>query len=204
MKQRFNDRNDVYEYWGNVENMAAIECWKEFMSKRKESKYGGQTWVVMDSLKFVPLVRRAYANELTGTDIDLIEEYAELIFFNYCKLNFNTIMVGHTPHEPYHELIQYSLIPEELSKKRMKRWCHRYCEWVHDGAFSDYGLKPIAELLMPMMLQKNYSLKVQIMADIIGITHCRSDLASFFVEEGKITYAKTQEIYEHEYDSVGY
>lgn len=185
MIQRFDDAQDVMDYWSTLEFEVYQDCWREFRSKPRPKV---QQWEVMSSSKFIKLVRRAYDGELTEKDKVLIDEYTHIIFYNWCKLEFNSIMVGHTEREPAIELAEREI-------KATKTQLNILCDWIEYDAFSDYGLQPIAKLLTPMMLQKNYSLKVQIMADIIGITHMRGDLARFFVEDGRRTHAKI-DVYE--------
>lgn len=142
----------------------------------------------MDSTKFIKLVRNAYDGTLSKIHKGWVDEYVQLIFYNWIKLDFNTKMVGHTEHDPLVILKEFDIIATQTQ-------INIFCDWVSDDAYSDYGLQPIAKLLIPMMLQKNYSLKVQIMADIIGITHMRGDLAAFFVQKGSQTHAQI-EVYE--------
>ena len=185
MRQTFDTYQDVLDYWSTLEYEVYQDSWNEFRSKPRPKV---QQWKVMSSSKFIKLVRRAYDGTLTQKDKVLIDEYTHIIFYNWCKLEFNNVMVGHTPHEPLVEL-------EERDIKATQTQVNIICDWIEDDAFSDYGMQPIAKLLPPMMIQKNYSLKVQIMADIIGITHMRGDLARFFVEDGRRTHAQI-DVYE--------
>lgn len=191
------DQYDVWDYINSIQHQAYWESWLEFKKARRNKK--SQTWETMESLKFVKLVRNAFNGTLSKEDLDVIENYQDRIIYNYHKLEFNTIIVGHTSYSPSGFVQDYDLVAEDASKKSIERAVNACCDWIAYNAFSDYGLKPIAELIYHMVFNQVPSLKVQIMAEIIGVTHCRGDLSLFFIQDGKTTYQKIDQ-YEPEYE----
>lgn len=198
----FKDKDDFYSHWCNFESEVYIECWNEFLDKRGTGK--PQHWTVMNSSEFVRLVRKGYAGTLDDDDRQLIDRYTELIFHNFLQLWFNTVTVGHSEQDPVESFLRYDVLgdPEEWDQAEMKALSEECCDWISHDAFSDYGIEPLRRLMEPMMLQQNYSLKVQVMTEIINITHMRGDLSVFFVENGRKT-AFQIDVYEPELESIG-
>lgn len=170
----FQTKDDVIEYWSERSDVLFRTFWEQFLYRNRRS----QPWQVMDSTKFIRLVRRAYNGMLNKIDIALVHEYTILTFENYMKLWFNTVMVGHTHHCPKEWLESHDI----TSTKRQRDQC---ADWIAWDAFSDFAFGPLEKLIIPLLLQQNPSLKMQILSEIIGITHMRGDLSKFFVENGQ-------------------
>jgi hypothetical protein len=199
--RKYIDKHQVFDYWSELEYSVYRESWEEFSNGRRTKT--GQSWNLIPSGPFIKLVRKAFLGTLNDEDKKLIDEYQEILWYNWCKLDFNTKMVGHSPYDPIDLMEEYNLIPSFWSSRKKKAAERAYSDWVAWDAFSDFGLQPIGELLIPLTLQQNYSIKMQIMAEIIGITHMRGDLSAFFIEGGRYTEQQI-DVYEPSYECAGY
>ena len=171
------EQDEVLEAIYSKEYEVVQDSWNELLSKDI------QEWIVMDDYLYLQLVERAIENNLSLEDKELIDEYSDLVVRNYLKLDFNTTLCGHSSLNPKDYLSNFDI---KIEDKEL--WNSLLVEKIEDDAFSDYGLKPIAKLLNSLLLCENYSLKVQILTEIIGVTHCRGDLSRFFIKTGSKVY----------------
>lgn len=191
-------RAEFNEYWSERQWEVYDEAWREFLTKRTTGE--PQHWTVMDAKKFTGLVRRGYAGTLLPSDYKLVDQYSELVFDNFLKLWFNTVIVGHTPQDPVNSFLRYEVLsdPEDWNEAEARALCEECCDWIAEDAFSDYGIEPLFSFMYPLFRQRTYSLKIQILAELLGVTHMRGDLSQFFVQNGRKTYAQVY-VYEDSY-----
>ena len=130
--------------------------------------------------------------------IELIEN---IIIENVKKIQTNTILMGHTPHNPEHILQDYEMTMNETDE-------HDYGDWAMDdkGAWriSDYALHNLVNGTLELMHAKTPEEKLVKIDFILNVVHMRSDIASWFVEGGSagLDELQTQTILKNNYEPL--
>jgi len=121
-------------------------------------------------------MRMGFVRDVKG--INLIEE---IIIENVKKIHANTMLMGHTQHNPKDILQDYEMTMNETDE-------HDYGDWAIDdkGAWriSDYALGNLINGTLELMHVKSPEEKLQKIDFILNVVHQRSDLASWFIEGG--------------------
>lgn len=176
--------DDFIEYFSRVEQDVLHDSYEEFIKAKKTKK--PQQWNPVDSIIFSDLAHKAFIGNLSEDDIKLIDTIADTFLYNYHKLYINTIICGHTQENP-HYLISEMIGDDCISEKRVSKVANAFCEYIANDAFSDYAFPKLYKFLEPAFLQSNPNLRVQAMVEFINVTHCRGNIAEFFISEAKYT-----------------
>ena len=128
----------------------------------------------------------------------IVDEWINLICHNLVELEYMTAFAGHSQFFPKEEF-------EDVFGEKYKGqddWDDYYdflekigyYDWAQlpDGsdAISDYGIKPIAEILNELSPDSTPEDKLLIINRCLDVIHCRGDLASAFIQGGRSTCSR--------------
>lgn len=126
---------------------------------------------------------------------NIVYNWMRLIVKNAISIEYITQLAGHSQHFPSEDTEDvfgdvevnwndYSEASNYLDDIGFYDWCK-----LPDGsdAWSDFGLKPIFDLLCEYNQNMEPSETLLLINRILDITHCRGDLASAFIEGGSRT-----------------
>lgn len=152
---------------------------QEFIDKRERNQ--PQSWAL---IKF-PRLKKIWEDYMrTGfvRDEKGLEEIVNRMTRNVLKLDVNTLLAGHDTYLPTEELEDYGLTEEDLNTDEFDTFITdpKTGQW----RISDYGLKPLYDLLEKLRKARTAEEKVPIIDQMLNVVHQRSDLASWFVEGG--------------------
>lgn len=119
---------------------------------------------------------KQYARDGFVRNEPLVNKLAERFIHNVLVLQINTEWVGHTELSPEED--------ESYSEFQSEEVREAFYDWTKQ-AFSDFGLKPLWELITKLVDTIKPEEKVVIMDQILNVTHQRGDLASYFIEGGQ-------------------
>lgn len=178
------------------EYIAAVEREKPNADEKRYLK-ARQSW---ELVPFVQLqtVWEAFIDQGKVPDrmVRILEKIEEVITENICKLNFNTEMAGHTPHNPKYEWESYleGQIPEDKMDAYIEYLDEWFGDWIEEPSgqlrISDYGLKPLNEKLSELRKIGIPEKKLKKIDEILNVIHMRSDIAGMFIEGGSAALSK--------------
>lgn len=126
----------------------------------------------------------------------IVDEWIQIICNNLVELVYMTELAGHSQSFPYDDCedvfgdnidwTSYEEASEYLDDIGFYDWCR-----LPDGsdAISDYGIKPITDILQELSPNSTPEEKLIIINRCLDVAHCRGDLASTFIEGGKSSCA---------------
>jgi hypothetical protein len=114
-----------------------------------------------------------------------IDRIADTVLENIHKLHANNILTGHSPYSPeeYAEDITGDKVPEGHFEKNENFFDDGKGGW----RITDYGMDKLERGAADLMMAKTAEDKLQAIDYILSVTHMRSDLSSWFVEDGQKT-----------------
>lgn len=124
---------------------------------------------------------------------NVVDSWIEKIVENLTKISYITNFAGHSEYFPSCDLENYygnedgvdwedyGEASDFLDKIGFYDWCR-----LHDGsdAWSDYGIKPIDNILREYRPDMESWQKLMLINRILNVSHMRGDLASAFIEGG--------------------
>ena len=151
---------------------------------------------------------------------DVIDDWIRIIVRNTCKLSSNTELAGHSSAFPGDDV-------EAVFGEEFEEWCSNngmepdysysscsefldsigFYDWLKlpDGsdAWSDYGLKPISDILSEYNSSMSAGEKLILVNRCMDVYHHRGDLASAFINGGikSLTKATNNELFEQTHKS---
>lgn len=146
---------------------------------------------------------------------NILDEWLRIILTNTIRLDSNTELVGHSQWFPVDDF-------KDVYDEEYEQWCQNkgvdvdyeydtvsefleeigFYDWLKlpDGsdAWSDYGIKPIVNILSEYRRNMSAGEKLILINRCLDVYHCRSDLASAFIEGGKnsLTKVSNNELFE--------
>ena len=170
------DENTMYDYYDEHDNHMMNQV-REFNKSKPGDR---QPWrlVPLHRVKkiWADYMRMGFVRDIRG--LQLIED---IIIENVRKIHANTIMMGHSQHDPEDILSDNEMVMNETDE-------HDYGDWATDdrGAWriSDYALSNLVNGTLELMHVKTPEEKLQKIDFILNVVHQRSDIATWFVQGG--------------------
>ena len=122
-----------------------------------------------------------------------ISVFENILKRNIVQLDLNTQLMGHSSIDLYLEFEdeRFGLTPEEITKVKDVFENQDFAEDENgQPILSDYGLKPLQDLLLKLVMAKSAEDKLVLIDQMLNVCHQRSDLSSLFVEGGTQTLNK--------------
>lgn len=118
-------------------------------------------------------------------DVKGLEMIKDIVIENVRKIHANTILMGHTSHDPNQILDDYGGVSMNETDE------HDYGDWAIDDKgswrISDYALSNLVNGTLELMHVKTPEEKLAKIDWILNLVHMRSDIAGWFVEGGSQT-----------------
>lgn len=177
------------------ENIWEGDILEEFLDDKRNGIPHKQ-WNLIPAAQYQNLLRRymQYGDNARIPD-SLMDEWIQLIAHNLVTLEYMTSFAGHSQYFPkdafedvfgenYGGKYDYEDLSEFLENIGYYDWAQ-----LPDGsdAISDYGLRPIADILKELRPDSTPEDKLLIINRCLDVIHCRGDLASTFIQGGRST-----------------
>lgn len=184
----FMPRRDDYEVVSMV-----IERTDQAIDKIVQDLQTGvkkQSWSTVPAARFKK-IWMDYGKKGILRDEKGLDAIADKIVTNYAKLQANTLLAGHTGHDPisYIEDITNQKVPESLLEEPLTDYItdETTDPKYHPLRISDYGLDRMSPWIHKLLRADTAEEKLFAIDRILNIAHQRSDLAAWFVEGGTKT-----------------
>ena len=179
-----------------IEEYSEEDLLFEFLED-KEHGITRKQWDLIPAEQYKNLLNRYMAApnpESARIPKNIVDNWIKLIMKNLISIDYITAFAGHEQYFPIDALENvfgndvdwnnYSESSDYLDNIGFYDWCK-----FPDGsdAWSDYGIKPIYDLLKQYDYNMESSDMLLLINRILDITHCRGDLASAFIEGGSKT-----------------
>lgn len=180
------NREDAIYYLIDLEDTTLCNILQEWR-ENKGKKNVTQSWKLISKDM---LIKEWDYNSKTGlTHDNVIEKIQTICIDNYLKLYVNTILFGHSSTVPFG--YAESWLDENETRESFDEWMEDFedfaCDKNGNWRISDYGLDKIGNLILSLLEEEDNNKKLFWIDQILSVTHQRSDLASWFVEEGSKT-----------------
>lgn len=154
-----------------------IEMTRIFKSK----KYKTQPWKTVP-FHLVERIWKQYATLNMIRDEKQLDNIGRQIVFNIIDLHINTVMIGHTQHDPNDRLENENM---EMSEDELDE----YSGWIVDPKFhqwriSDYQLDRLIDSAIKIISANTAEEKLVAIDTVFSLAHQRSDLSSLFITGG--------------------
>ena len=126
-----------------------------------------------------------YAKTGMVTDESGMEEIATIVAENVHKIAVNTLLCGHTQHDP--EEWAADVLDEEVPERYFELLPSFFDDENGDSRISDFAMEPLDNLAIQLYEPHTAEEKLQIVDRILNIVHRRSDLSGWFVQGGRAT-----------------
>ena len=178
--------DDAYQIL--YEKCDEIQCQvvQEFLSGRYKS---GQPWKVVPASKLERIWKGFTATGFVRDEKGLLDIQDRMIE-NFCRIEVNNLVSGHTPMRMESVLEDY--FEEDEGSAKAAELQDAFCDWLvdlPDGGWriSDYGTPKMFEPFALAIDAKSAEDRLVYLDMILNIVHQRSDLAAWFVEGGSYT-----------------
>lgn len=194
LNEQYEDFYDspMYEAYENVWPSAILE---EFLND-KENGIPHKKWNLIPAEQYKNLLMRYMQyGENARIPERLVDSWINLICNNLVTLEYMTELAGHSSSFPFDDvadvfgdkvegLKDYDDYSDFLESIGYYNWAQ-----LPDGsdAISDYGIKPIADILNELSPTSTPEEKLVIINRCLDVIHCRGDLASTFIQGGRAT-----------------
>jgi hypothetical protein len=180
------DRESAIYYLAELEDDLLQEILHEWRIN-KGKKNVTQSWSLIPSKM---LIKEWDYNSKTGLTHDkIIEKIQDICIKNYVKIYINTVLFGHTSISPFGYAECW--LDEEETEESFEEWLEDFewfaCDKWGDWRISDYGLDKIGSFVISLLEEEDSNKKLFWIDQILSVAHQRSDLSSWFVEEGSKT-----------------
>ena len=196
--------NEEYDNWYDspigkaYENIWEGQVLEEFLDDKRNGIKEKQ-WDLIPAAQYQNLLRRYMEmGENARIPERIVDEWIQLIANNLVTLEYMTAFAGHAsyfPEEAFEDVfgeefkgkINYDNVSVFLENIGYYDWAQ-----LPDGsdAISDYGIKPIADILSELSPASTPEDKLIIINRCLDVIHCRGDLASAFIQGGRSTCSR--------------
>lgn len=168
-------------YWSADAEQEAIE---DVVRAFRSDPKGRQHWTVVPFAK-VQRIWQQYADKGYVRDERGMREIADTIMHNVFKLNANTVIMGHTPHNVNRDYLDDSTT-DPLTEEELDDLFPDWCIDPVSGHWriSDYQMDRLMNDAMDLYKAKTAEERLQIVDRIFNRAHQRGDLSSWFIEGG--------------------
>lgn len=129
-----------------------------------------------------------YGKRGTIYDEDEMDKIADQMVNLVVRLHITNMLGGHSQVDPREEL---DAAGYELTDKQWELFLTEYLTNAHgDDLVSDYGLRPLENLALKLLLAKTAEEKLLLVDRMLNVVHQRSDLALLFIDGGTATLNK--------------
>ncbi len=184
----------LYELMDDIKRDQMSAFHRDMMNEKPDDSEGRplkarQEWNVVD----FSMLKRQWEEYMKWGQVlpryeKTIEAIERTITENILKVTVNTELAGHDTTVPKDEWMEFFDGMEQEEKERMAEYMDQYFgDWILENGqwrISDYGLKPLHQLLARLRKEFDPSKKLPILDKILNVVHQRSDIASWFVEGG--------------------
>ena len=196
--------NEEYDNWYDspigkaYENIWEGQVLEEFLDDKRNGIKEKQ-WDLIPAAQYQNLLRRYMEmGENARIPDRIVDEWIQLIANNLVTLEYMTAFAGHAsyfPEDAFEDVfgeqfkgkIDYDNVSVFLENIGYYDWAQ-----LPDGsdAISDYGIKPIADILSELSPDSTPEDKLIIINRCLDVIHCRGDLASAFIQGGRSTCSR--------------
>ena len=186
LKKSYDDYEDVFDAHFDDEMTVAMDILDEYKRHKDDPNYR-MRWDLVPAARLIKIwndyMKTGFVRDEKG-----INMIAGIVLTNIAKLNVNTILCGHTQHDP----VAYAQdllgdddepLPEDYFDNDTAFFKDKNGSWL----ISDYALKPLSHLELQLRKAKTAEQKLQTIDKILNVIHMRSDLSSWFVQGGQAT-----------------
>jgi len=113
-----------------------------------------------------------------------LNNIVENVINKIAHIHANTELAGHTQTNPKEYYENY--LDKELTDKEADALDRKMDDYLRNDAFSDYGLEPLVELAIKLTDTTDPKEQILLIDQVLNVVHQRSDLASLFVEGGRM------------------
>ena len=171
----------------DVLDTVAMEVLQDYASHLRRKNYH-QAWRVVPAAR-LEKIWQDYSKTGFVRDEAGINEIADLIIENICKVEVNTILCGHTPYHPE------EWAHEQTNQNYPEGYFERLDNFFDDPhsstwRISDNALRPLTTYAADLITAKTSEDKLQLIDKVLSTVHPRGDVASWFVQGGRKTLTK--------------
>lgn len=181
--------------WQAYENTYAFNILSEFLDDKRNGIPHKQ-WDLIPAEQYQNLLNRYMQwGENARIPERIVDNWIQIICNNLVELEYMTELAGHSQSFPFDDVADafgdevdnckdfydYAQFLEDVG---FYDWCQ-----LPDGsdAISDYGIKPIGDILNELTPNSTPEDKLLIINRCLDVVHCRGDLVSTFIEGGRKT-----------------
>jgi len=173
-----------YEEMQNYNSEISADVVKEYNDNLKNEGYR-QSWTVVPAQR-LKKIWIDYASLGFVRDVKGMNLISGIIIENIFKINVNNILTGHAPVGALEGLIRDEL-ELDLDHEHFDKAESFFDDDKGAWRISDYAIEKLMNNAYQLRFAKNAEEQLLITDRILNIVHCRSDLASWFVEGGSRT-----------------
>ena len=172
----------------DVLDTVAMEVLQDYASHLRRKNYH-QAWRVVPAAR-LEKIWQDYSKTGFVRDEAGINEIADLIIENICKVEVNTILCGHSPYHPG-GVGARSMTNQKYPEGYFER-LDNFFDDPHSSTWriSDNALRPLTTYAADLITAKTSEDKLQLIDKILNVVHMRGDVASWFVQGGRKTLTK--------------
>ncbi len=178
LKESYSD-DALYLYYEKLDEKL-YDIIKEFKNSKE-----GQTikWVPMNISRLSKIWRDyskfGVVRDERGID-DIIDNFVDKII----TIDINTTLMGHSTIDPIDFLNDEGI--EDITEEDLERMSDFLVDKNGQLIISDYGLNKLKDLAAKLLDSKPYEEKLLLLDQVLNVVHQRSDLASYFVQGGRV------------------
>ena len=178
LKESYSD-DALYLYYEKLDEKL-YDIIKEFKNSKE-----GQTikWVPMNISRLSKIWRDyskfGVVRDERGID-DIIDNFVDKII----TIDINTTLMGHGTIDPIDFLNNEGI--EDITEEDLERMSDFLVDKNGQLIISDYGLNKLKDLAAKLLDSKPYEEKLLLLDQVLNVVHQRSDLASYFVQGGRV------------------
>lgn len=179
------DSETAYEILWERESTLQFEIYEEWSNAKGTDSV--QTWNLIPSSLFI--TEWKYNSRTGNVHENKIQRMQDILIDNYIKIYINTVLMGHTSTHPLWYL--EGIVPEDWDSEDMDEFLDGYEDYCIDDKnswrISDYAIERMESAIHSLIREEDYCKKVYWIDTLLSIVHCRSDLASWFIQGGSKT-----------------
>lgn len=178
LKESYSD-DALYLYYEKLDEKL-YDIIKEFKNSKE-----GQTikWFPMNISRLSKIWRDyskfGVVRDERGID-DIIDNFVDKII----TIDINTTLMGHSTIDPIDFLNDEGI--EDITEEDLERMSDFLVDKNGQLIISDYGLNKLKDLAAKLLDSKPYEEKLLLLDQVLNVVHQRSDLASYFVQGGRV------------------
>jgi len=171
-------------FYDVMDIVSEVGC-DQFCDYRNKETDGRQSWRLIS----FPRLKRIWEGHAFGGvihDDRGMDTIIEICLENFGKIQFNSLMCGHTSRDPLEDINERYISENESSWNEDD--LEDYPQWCEDDngmpRISDYANDKMLTACIKMVAAQTDTQKLCAVDELLQITHMRSDLAGWFVEGG--------------------